>query len=114
MVWDAAKGVKIAEAKLEDGSRPDHDTLHFAPDGASFAHIMGGVGGVLLVNPSFGVLYDARTGREIGRSPLKNGRSTMTVGHRYTSNGTLVSFEGDSVLLTDLKAGRIRAAFLTV
>ena len=107
VVWDAAQGSKIAEAKLEDASSPRRDTLHFAPDGSTFAHIMAGVG--LLTNPSFGVLYDARDGREIGRSPLNNGHYYTTGGHHYTSNGTLVSLEKDSVMVTDLKAGRIQS-----
>lgn len=106
-VWDVATGRQLAKAKLDDASRPRQisngigDTLYFLPDGLSIVHIKGGT--FVLYNPSEGVVYDAREGKEIGRTPRIYG------GHRYTSNGTLVSLDSEKANFADLKSGKVQS-----
>jgi WD40 repeat protein len=106
IVWDTIPGRQLAEAKLDDSSSPrkgngSGDALYFSPDGLSIAHIKGGVW--KLYNPSIGVLYDAREGREIGRTPRIDG------GHRYISNGTLVSLDSKNANFADLKSAKVQS-----
>ena len=104
VVWDATRRVKVrlASSTLDDYSNPDNDTLHFSPDGRSFAHVV--MGAFTLHNSSGGEIFNASDGREIGRvtrEEVKFGN-----GHRYTSNGALASFEPKRARLIDLKSGR--------
>ncbi|MGA2255279.1 MAG: hypothetical protein ABSG53_11500, partial [Thermoguttaceae bacterium] len=101
-IWDTFTGRQLVKAKLDKYSDPRADTLHFSPDGRSFAHVVRGA--FTLYNSSGGEIFNTSDGREIGRvtrEAVKFGN-----GHRYTSNGALASYEPKRARLIDLKSGQ--------
>ena len=101
-IWDTFTGRQLVKAKLDEYSDPHADTLHFSPDGRSFAHVVRGA--FTLYNSSGGEIFNTSDGREIGRvtrEAVKFGN-----GHRYTSNGALASYEPKRARLIDLKSGQ--------
>jgi len=89
-VWETYSGRQIVKVKLDDGyGDPYWGSLHFSPDGRN----------IVRTETRSAVLYNANDGREIGRA---NARMAISV--RYTSKGTLASFDSQRFKLIDTKS----------